>query len=77
MKIIDVDTVSFRPPEVRGPCDSGQDALIVKVSPGAGVTGTGEIDSAPLAAGGRLGIPCAPGPGAEWNEDAIRRFRVA
>ena len=35
---------------VKQQCDSGQDALIVKVHTDTGITGIGEIDSAPLAA---------------------------
>ena len=44
----DVD-IYLRAAEVRDQCDSGQDALVVKVSTDAGITGIGEVDSAPLA----------------------------
>src|SRR5437762_1369510 len=50
MKITDVETIYVRQTEVKAQCDSGQDALIVKVTTDAGITGIGEVDSAPLAA---------------------------
>lgn len=50
MKITDVEAIYVRLPEVREQCDSGQDALIVKIHTDAGITGIGEVDSAPLAA---------------------------
>jgi len=50
MKITGVEAIYVRLPEVAEQCDSGQDALIVKVHTDAGITGLGEVDSAPLAA---------------------------
>lgn len=50
MKITDVEAIFVSQKNVRAQCDSGQDALIVKVSTDAGITGIGEVDSAPLAA---------------------------
>jgi len=50
MKITGVEAIYVRLPEVTEQCDSGQDALIVKVHTDAGITGIGEVDSAPLAA---------------------------
>jgi L-rhamnonate dehydratase len=50
MKITDVEAIYVSQKNVRAQCDSGQDALIVKVSTDAGITGIGEVDSAPLAA---------------------------
>jgi L-rhamnonate dehydratase len=50
MKITDVEAIYVSQKNVRAQCDSGQDALIVKISTDAGVTGIGEVDSAPLAA---------------------------
>ncbi len=38
-------------------CDSGQDALIVRVSTDAGITGLGEVDSNPLAVKGAIEGP--------------------
>lgn len=50
MKITGVEAIYVRLPRVKEQCDSGQDALIVKVTTDAGITGIGEVDSAPLAA---------------------------
>jgi len=50
MKITDIDAIYVSQKNVRAQCDSGQDALIVKISTDAGITGIGEVDSAPLAA---------------------------
>src|ERR1035437_4965255 len=50
MRITDVEAIYVRLPEVRQQCDSGQDALIVKVHTDEGITGIGEVDSAPVAA---------------------------
>lgn len=50
MKITKVETIYLRQPDVKWQCDSGQDALIVRVETDAGITGLGEVDSAPLAA---------------------------
>ena len=50
MKITDVEAIYVSQKNVRAQCDSGQDALIVKVSTDAGIIGIGEVDSAPLAA---------------------------
>lgn len=49
MKITKVEAIYLRQPEVRFQCDSGQDALIVRVDTDAGISGIGEVDSAPLA----------------------------
>jgi L-alanine-DL-glutamate epimerase-like enolase superfamily enzyme len=50
MKITRVETLYIRLPQVKEQCDSGQDALIVRVETDAGVSGIGEIDSSPMAA---------------------------
>jgi L-rhamnonate dehydratase len=50
MKITDVEAIYVSQKQVRAQCDSGQDALIVKITTDAGITGIGEVDSAPLAA---------------------------
>src|ERR1700728_2818883 len=57
MKITGVEAIYLRLPEVKTQCDSGQDALIVKVSTNAGITGYGEVDSNPMAVKG-----CIEGP---------------
>ena len=57
MKITDVEAIYLRLPDVKQQCDSGQDALIVKVSTDAGITGIGEVDSAPLAVKGAIEGP--------------------
>src|SRR5438132_13922073 len=50
LKITAVEAIYLRLPQVKEQCDSGQDALIVKVATDAGIVGIGEVDSAPLAA---------------------------
>jgi L-rhamnonate dehydratase len=50
LKITDVEAIYLRLPQVKEQCDSGQDALIVKVTTDAGIVGHGEVDSAPMAA---------------------------
>lgn len=50
MKITQVEALYLRQPTVKQQCDSGQDALVVRISTDAGITGIGEVDSSPLAA---------------------------
>lgn len=57
MRITGVETLYLRQPQVKGQCDSGQDALIVKVTTDAGITGIGEVDSSPLAVKGAIEGP--------------------
>lgn len=57
MKITQVEAIYLRQPEVKEQCDSGQDALIVKVHTDSGITGIGEVDSAPLAVKGVIDGP--------------------
>jgi L-rhamnonate dehydratase len=57
LTITGVEAIYLRLPEVKTQCDSGQDALIVKVSTDAGITGYGEVDSNPMAVKG-----CIEGP---------------
>lgn len=57
MKITNVEAIYLRQPEVKDQCDSGQDALIVRVSTDAGITGIGEVDSSPLAVKGAIEGP--------------------
>ena len=57
LKITAVEAIYLRLPQVKTQCDSGQDALLVKVSTNAGITGYGEVDSNPMAVKG-----CIEGP---------------
>jgi len=57
MKITDVEAIYLRLPQVKEQCDSGQDALVVRVSTDAGITGIGEVDSSPLAVKGAIEGP--------------------
>jgi len=57
VKITNVEAIYLRLPQVKEQCDSGQDALVVKVSTDAGITGIGEVDSAPLAVKGAIEGP--------------------
>jgi L-alanine-DL-glutamate epimerase-like enolase superfamily enzyme len=50
MKITDVEAIYLRAPQVKERCDSGQDALVVRVHTDEGISGIGEVDSSPLAA---------------------------
>lgn len=50
LKITGVEALYLRLPQVKEQCDSGQDALIVKITTDAGIIGYGEVDSAPVAA---------------------------
>src|SRR6185295_4419677 len=57
MKITSVEAIYLRQPEVKFQCDSGQDALIVRVKTDAGITGIGEVDSSPMAVKGAIEGP--------------------
>ena len=57
LKISGVEAIYLRLPSVKAQCDSGQDALIVKITTDAGITGYGEVDSSPMAVHG-----CIEGP---------------
>ena len=57
MKITDVEAIYLRAEQVLEQCDSGQDALLVRVHTDAGITGLGEVDSNPLAAKGTIEGP--------------------
>ena len=54
MKITNVEALFFRQPELKHQCDSGQDVIVVRVSTDAGISGIGEVDSAPLAVKGMI-----------------------
>jgi len=57
MKITSVEALYLRQPEVKYQCDSGQDALIVRVETDAGISGIGEVDSSPMAVKGAIDGP--------------------
>ncbi len=57
MKITDVKAVYLRLPSIEVRADGTQDALLVKVTTDAGITGVGEVDSSPLAAKGAIEAP--------------------
>ncbi len=57
MKITRVEAMYLRLPDVKAQCDSGQDALIVRVHTDAGITGIGEVDSSPMAVKGAIDGP--------------------
>jgi L-rhamnonate dehydratase len=57
MKITGVETLYLRQPQVKEQCDSGQDALVVRVTTDTGITGIGEVDSSPLAVKGAIDGP--------------------
>lgn len=57
MKISKVEAIYVRLPEVKEQCDSGQDAVVVRVETDAGITGIGEVDSSPLAVKGVIEGP--------------------
>jgi L-alanine-DL-glutamate epimerase-like enolase superfamily enzyme len=52
MRITDVEAIYVRMQDVKVQCDSGQDALIIRVRTDEGITGLGEVDSAPMAVQG-------------------------
>ena len=68
LKITGVEAIYLRLPQVKEQCDSGQDALIVRVTTDAGIVGYGEVDSNPMAAKGVIEGPFShtdgdgPGP---------------
>jgi L-alanine-DL-glutamate epimerase-like enolase superfamily enzyme len=57
VKITKVETIYLRLPQVKELCDSGQDALLVRVETDAGITGIGEVDSNPMAVKGAIDGP--------------------
>ena len=57
MKITKVETIYLRQRDVKTQCDSGQDALLVRVETDAGITGIGEVDSNPMAVKGAIDGP--------------------
>ncbi|HEX9017494.1 MAG TPA: mandelate racemase/muconate lactonizing enzyme family protein [Chloroflexota bacterium] len=57
MKITEVKTVHLRLPVVTDKADGSQDALLVKVTTDAGITGVGQVDASPLASIGAILAP--------------------
>ena len=57
MKITNVEGLYLRLPEVRVRTDSSQDALIVRITTDAGVTGWGEVDASPWVARAVIDAP--------------------
>ncbi len=47
MRITNVSAIVLRLPEVTAACDGTQDTCLIKVETDAGITGWGEVDSAP------------------------------
>jgi L-rhamnonate dehydratase len=57
MKITRIETIYVRLSKVKIQCDSGQDALLVRVHTDAGITGLGEVDSNPMGVKGAIEGP--------------------
>jgi L-alanine-DL-glutamate epimerase-like enolase superfamily enzyme len=57
MKISAVETFYLRLPEVEERCDGTQDTLVVRVTTDSGLSGVGEVDSAPLVAQAVIDAP--------------------
>jgi L-alanine-DL-glutamate epimerase-like enolase superfamily enzyme len=57
MRITDVEAIYVRMQDVKVQCDSGQDALIIRVQTDEGITGIGEVDSSPMAVHGMVHGP--------------------
>lgn len=57
MKITDVKVVHLRLPVVTHRADGTQDALLVKVTTDAGITGIGQVDASPVACIGAITAP--------------------
>ena len=50
MKITNVEAIYLRLPQIEARTDSSQDALLVKITTDAGITGWGEVDGCPAVA---------------------------
>ncbi len=50
MRIVDVQALYLRLPEIQARTDSSQDALLIRIETDAGVTGWGEVDGCPAVA---------------------------
>jgi L-rhamnonate dehydratase len=71
MKITNVEALYLRQSQVRHQCDSGQDALVVRVTTDAGIVGIGEVDSSPLAA-----KSCIEGPFSHTLTSGLRELLI-
>lgn len=71
MKITNVEAFYLRQSQVKQQCDSGQDALIVRVTTDAGIAGIGEVDSSPLAA-----KACIEGPFSHTLTSGLRELLI-
>jgi len=57
MKITNVEGLYLRLPEIEARTDSSQDALIVRITTDAGITGWGEVDASPWVARAIIDAP--------------------
>ena len=57
MKITKVEAMYLRLPQVKLQCDSGQDAIVVRIETDAVISGIGEVDSSPMAVKGAIEGP--------------------
>ena len=57
MKITEVEAIYLRLDEIEERCDGTQDTLLVRVHTDAGITGVGEVDSAPLVCQAVINAP--------------------
>lgn len=57
MKITKVEAIYVRLPDMKVQCDSGQDAIVVRIETDAGISGIGEVDSSPMAVKGAIEGP--------------------
>lgn len=57
MKITDVEAFYLRLPQIEARTDSSQDALIIRISTDAGITGWGEVDSGPSVIAAVINAP--------------------
>jgi L-rhamnonate dehydratase len=57
MKITDIETIYIKEKNVEQRTDSSQDALLIKISTDAGITGWGEVDSCPVVAEAIINAP--------------------
>lgn len=57
LRIIDVEGIYLKAPELRDRSDSSQDSLVVRITTNAGIVGYGEVDSCPSAAKAIIDAP--------------------
>ncbi|WP_339442932.1 MULTISPECIES: mandelate racemase/muconate lactonizing enzyme family protein [Pseudomonas] len=61
MKIVDVEAIWLRIPELGQPCEWGEDALVVRIRTDNGLIGVGETDSAPAVVKAMIEMPSSHG----------------